>query len=153
MKIREGFVSNSSSTSYLIGFKKDALLRNVAEILDYLKDSDGSDVIIIGKKLSEGYDIFRPTGKIRLWMICHKGDLCAFHFSEMFGIREPVIFWDESSYESSPLDELESHLYEFDSYHVKEDIKADSILLNIRKDDHSTNEKNADDVLERRYGE
>lgn len=152
MKIREGFVSNSSSTSYLIGFKERGLLKNVAEILDYLKDSDGSDVVIVGKKLSEGYDIFRPTGKIRLWMLCHKGDLCAFHFNEMFGIRDSVNVWGESNYESSPLDELEGHLYEFDSYHVAENIEAGSIVLNIRRDEHSTNEKNADDVLERRYG-
>ena len=58
MKSRTGFVSNSSSTSYLISYKEEGFLKNAQEILEYIQKNKRCQLYILGKELSEGRDFF-----------------------------------------------------------------------------------------------
>lgn len=149
MKTRNGFVSNSSSTSYLIGFKEENLLSDTGELLEYLEKSDGSDVFVIGKKLSSGRDLFVPEGKIREWLLDHKDELICDHPYDLIGIISPVTAWNEYCHYDSPIGEKFS---EITSRKLDETLEAGMIVLNLEIDDHYTSQENADDVLERRYG-
>ena len=57
MKIRNGFVSNSSSSSYLLCYEDENLLKNAEEILEFLKKDLYSEVLMIGKDLGDGRDV------------------------------------------------------------------------------------------------
>lgn len=57
MKIRNGFVSNSSSSSYLLCYEDKNLLKNAEEILEFLKKDLYSEVLMIGKDLGDGRDV------------------------------------------------------------------------------------------------
>lgn len=57
MKIRLGFVSNSSSCSDLLCYDDCNLLKNAKAILQFLKKDMNSEVLLIGKEFGEGRDI------------------------------------------------------------------------------------------------
>lgn len=57
MKIRSGFVSNSSSSSDLLCYNDCSLLKNAKAILQFLKKDMNSEVLLIGKEFGEGRDI------------------------------------------------------------------------------------------------
>lgn len=57
MKYRNGFVSNSSSSSFVLSYSKANILTDPKEILKYLKE-DGKSIIFKGWDLGEGDDIF-----------------------------------------------------------------------------------------------
>lgn len=57
MKIRKGFVSNSSSSSYILCYDKTKALNQPEDIIKYIKEKDNS-LIIRGWDLGEGDDIF-----------------------------------------------------------------------------------------------
>ena len=57
MKCRNGFVSNSSSSSFVLSYAKNSVLTDPKKILEYLKESNGP-IIFKGWDLGEGDDIF-----------------------------------------------------------------------------------------------
>lgn len=57
MKIRSGFVSNSSSSSDLLCYDDCSLLKDAKAILQFLKKDMNSEVLLIGKEFGEGRDI------------------------------------------------------------------------------------------------
>ena len=81
MKIRTGFVSNSSSASFVI--KKDNLTEEqVKKILDYMKFED-----------KDGWDITETTNTIRGWTIIDNGDMD--EYLEEIGIDWKEIEWED----------------------------------------------------------
>ena len=58
MKSRTGFVSNSSSCSYIIYYNDGGYLKNAEEILEYIRDNKNCSLYILGKGLAEGRDYF-----------------------------------------------------------------------------------------------
>ena len=58
MKSRTGFVSNSSSCSYIIYYNDGGYLKNAEEILEYIKNNKNCSLYILGKSLAEGRDYF-----------------------------------------------------------------------------------------------
>lgn len=59
MKIRSGFVSNSSSSSFILTYDKTKVLDSASKIVEYLKNTkDNSKLYFRGRELNEGEDIF-----------------------------------------------------------------------------------------------
>lgn len=58
MKIRSGFVSNSSSSSFILGYNGEPL--NKEQTIEYLKDKShkSTSLLVIGRELGDGDDIF-----------------------------------------------------------------------------------------------
>lgn len=148
MKIRGGFVSNSSSSSYMISYEDENLLKNSSEIIDYLQNNVEGNLLIIGRELSDGRDVFRSTPKIREWLLNNRDRVV--YNANMIGIIDPKVVWNEKTCSSSPLDELPGHFYEYESYKIDEDIKKNSniIFLNV---DYASVKDDDIEALERRY--
>lgn len=61
MKIRNGFVSNSSSSSFILVYDKSGVIDNLNEIVDYVKANPNTYPIFFGDELNEGNDTFILT--------------------------------------------------------------------------------------------
>lgn len=69
MKIRNGFVSNSSSCSYTIYYNDGDLLVGAQEILDYLESHDRAEVYLLGKELGEGDDFTYISSQMKKMIV------------------------------------------------------------------------------------
>ena len=58
MKIRYGFVSNSSSCAYLLIYKDDSVTTDPLEVIKALQEHPNQDIIFDGGPFGEGSDIF-----------------------------------------------------------------------------------------------
>lgn len=58
MKIRSGFVSNSSSSSFILAYDKTKVLNGPEAIVEHITKNPDADILIRGKELSDGDDIF-----------------------------------------------------------------------------------------------
>lgn len=56
MKIRNGFVSNSSSSSFILGCSNAPL--NRAQTVEYLKTNPDANILVVGASINDGDDIF-----------------------------------------------------------------------------------------------
>ena len=65
MKLRTGFVSNSSSCSYIIAYNDKAYLKNAEEILEFIKNNKRAGLYILGKELGEGDDFFYLDNRLK----------------------------------------------------------------------------------------
>ena len=61
MKVRYGFVSNSSSASYIIYYKPGALIQGAKNIREYIEQNPGDSLTLLGAELSEGHDYTELT--------------------------------------------------------------------------------------------
>ena len=71
MKYRQGFVSNSSSSSYLIAYDASAILSDPKEIVDYIENNLRSP-IMFKSDLCEGWDIFELDMKQKNYLLKHQ---------------------------------------------------------------------------------
>lgn len=66
MIVRVGFVSNSSSSSFMMTLKdKSYVLRGIHEIISYIKNNPDKGILILGSELSEGIDAFIPDKEMK----------------------------------------------------------------------------------------
>lgn len=72
MKIRKGFVSNSSSSSFIL--KSDGVFMGREATVEWLKNPDNwnKELLVIGEEMSEGDDIFYLEGNQREIILNHE---------------------------------------------------------------------------------
>lgn len=61
MKIRRGFVSNSSSSSFILSYQKSKVIEDPEKMVEYFKEHPNSHVVFYGKDWGEGEDIFEMS--------------------------------------------------------------------------------------------
>lgn len=67
MKVRNGFVSNSSSSSFILSYDGTQVLKGPKAIVEYITANPDADVLIRGRELSDGDDVFELSlGQRRL---------------------------------------------------------------------------------------
>ena len=89
MKIRNGFVSNSSSSSFILGCSNTPL--NRAQTVEYLKTNPSANILVVGASLSEGDDIFFLDSKKVGFILDHEERFLA-SFAEWQAYVEPFKF-------------------------------------------------------------
>ena len=104
MKIRNGFVSNSSSSSFILG--SDSAPLNRIQTVEFLKTNPSARILVVGASMNEGDDIFFLDGKQINFILNHEERFLA-SFAEWQAYVEPVKFipdpresWDYESPES-----------------------------------------------------
>ena len=58
MKIRNGFVSNSSSSSFILVYDKTKVVDNATSIVEYLKENPNTEPVFYGNEMGEGDDVY-----------------------------------------------------------------------------------------------
>ena len=129
MKTRYGFVSNSSSTSFMITVKNSShILRDTYEVVSFIQENPDRDIMIIGPSMSDGHDIFVPDEKMKKFIIENKSIFYS-HFPGWVGIVD--YFKIEDNY---PLDELSGRYYDIDSFVCPFDANKGTVFLMLSKD-------------------
>lgn len=132
MKIRTGFVSNSSSTSFVVTVEDGShILRDTYEVISFIQKNPEKDIMIIGPSISDGHDIFVPDKTMKESIISNKSLLFS-HYPGWVGLIDYSILEDEH-----PLDEISGRYYDIDSFVCPFDTKKGTIFLTLSKDDHS----------------
>lgn len=140
MKVRTGFVSNSSSSSFLL-LVKDAranVMDWTPDIISYMEKNPDDDVLVIGKSLLDGYDIFVPNKKMREFLIKNKNLL----FSSLSGIV------NYRKIEGKRVGSILENVADFSYTGALDSLGDDDMLMVLNKDSNSS--RTVED-LERRY--
>lgn len=98
--IRKGFVSNSSSSSFIIVGKKSDCVEDICEFFNRLEaDPDVRVVFVAGKEMSEGDNVFIPTPTQIKWMLNNKGAIINEEsWRDFIAVFHPLYFDEPQSY-------------------------------------------------------
>lgn len=72
MMIRSGFVSNSSSSSFILKASKDGVIKTKEALVEYLKLHPEDRIIYIGRDLNEGWDVFELSNPMIKMILDHE---------------------------------------------------------------------------------
>lgn len=89
MKIRNGFVSNSSSSSFILGCNNAPL--NRAQTVEYLKTNPDANILVVGASISDGDDIFFLDKRMIDFILDHEERFLA-SFAEWRAYVDPTKF-------------------------------------------------------------
>lgn len=91
MRTRLGFVSNSSSSSFVITSLKENTLTGWENIIKAIKENPERDIVIIGNELYEGVDVFHPTMKQKYWILSSEQEIMNKHWwRDVYAVIEPI---------------------------------------------------------------
>lgn len=95
--IRNGFVSNSSSSSFVIVGKKENCIEDIEEFFSKIeKDPDVRIIFISGKTMSDGDNVFIPSKDQIKWLIDYKEEIIKFEqWRDFKAIISPLYAEDE----------------------------------------------------------
>lgn len=65
MKVRNGFVSNSSSSSFILCYNKNEVLEGPEAIISYIQENPNKRLVFFGQEINEGDDIFEMDDDIK----------------------------------------------------------------------------------------
>lgn len=89
MKIRNGFVSNSSSSSFILGCSNAPL--NRAQTVEYLKTNPNANILVVGASINDGDDIFFLDKRMIDFILDHEERFLA-SFAEWRAYVDPTKF-------------------------------------------------------------
>lgn len=143
MKIRDGFVSNSSSSSFMVTVEdKSKVLQDTYEVMAFLKTNPEKDLMIIGPSLSEGLDVFVPDEAMKKFILDNSSAILS-NYSGWIGLVDFHKLEDDH-----PLDYVPGRYYEVDSFVLPFDAKKGTAFISLLKD-YKASETVED--LKRRY--
>ena len=89
MKVRNGFVSNSSSSSYVLAYNKSSVITDPEQIVKYIEEHLRGEVMFISDCLFEGQDVFYLSMDQKNYLLNHKKRFISYN-------REPMTVTDYS---------------------------------------------------------
>lgn len=101
MKIRSGFVSNSSSSSFILAYDKTDVLTNPKDIVDYISNHLRTN-ILFKSDLCDGYDVFELDMKQKNFLLKHKKRFIQYNHDPV-----TVTDWDAEVEPGESLPEIE----------------------------------------------
>lgn len=114
--IRNGFVSNSSSSSFIVVGKKEDCIAGMDNIINYIENNPDCNIIIFPQKdLSDGDNVFTPTKEQKEFLIKNKEEIL-----EKFGWRDSMAVVDPLLYTE---DRYENNIGEFIHVPLKESLQ------------------------------
>lgn len=143
MKTRNGFVSNSSSTSFMISVEdKTHVLEDTYEVVSFIQKNPEKEIMIIGPGMSEGHDIFVPDRDMKNFILENKSVFLS-HYPGWIGLIDYSEIKDDH-----PLDGIPGRYYDIDSFVCPFDAKRGTIFVSLLMDYSAC--KNVED-LKREY--
>ena len=139
MQIRSGFVSNSSSSSFIITYDPKNILKDTYELIDYISNHDVTvPILVIGKEFSSGNDLFYLTPEMISWFIENKSKICL-AYDGFIGLIDPTTASSEEDdfMEPAAINSIRGHLYQFEAITLKKGIPAGHEIMTIERDNHS----------------
>lgn len=123
--IRNGFVSNSSSSSFIITGKRGNFIEGIDNIIEYIeKNPDSNILIILDKEMGDGINVFTPTTKIKKWLIRFKKPIIKeFGWRESIAIIDPLSMTEPDNYNYMTVD-LDIPLKDVGIVEVDQDYRA-----------------------------
>lgn len=143
MKIRDGFISNSSSSSFMVTVEdKSKVLQDTYEVVAFLKANPEKDLMIIGPSLSEGLDVFVPDKAMKKFILDNSSVILS-QCPGFIGLVDYQVLGDDH-----PLDYVPGRYYDVDSFVLPFDAKKGTAFISLLKD-YKASETVED--LKRRY--
>lgn len=123
MKIRNGFVSNSSSSSYVLAFDKTKVLTNPQDIVNFIDNNPRQEIFFVSE-LCDGQDIFSLSSHQKRYLLKHRkrfikwneGTETVKDFSQWEDDDTDMPSWDEIPEKEVPLVTGLTGVYEFYHY-------------------------------------
>ena len=129
MKERAGFVSNSSSSSFMVTVEdKTQVLQDTYEVIAFLKANPEKDLMIIGPSLSEGMDVFVPDEAMKKFILENSSSILS-SYPGWIGLLGYQILEDDH-----PLDYIPGRYFEVDSFVLPFDAKKGTVFISLLKD-------------------
>ena len=129
MKIRNGFVSNSSSSSFIVSYDKTKVLTDPRDIIDYVDNNLRAEILMHGTECCEGDDWFYMDMQQKNYLLKRKGRFCKFN-KGTHPVTEFIYNEDKDEYESkeageAPYIEAYTDVYTFHGYDDEHELNID----------------------------
>lgn len=137
MRTRLGFISNSSSSSFVITSLKENAITGWESIIKAIRENPERDIVIIGNELYEGVDVFHPTSQQKGWILSFAKDIMKKHWwRDVYAVIEPI---SENKSKSAFL-------------FPESDLPANQLaVIEVDKDYHSTDDNTTQEEFMERY--
>lgn len=137
MRVRYKFISNSSSSSFVITAKKENAIVGWENIIKAIKENLERDIVIIGNELAEGDDVFHPTMKQKGWILASEEEILEkFWWKDICALIEPISEVSSTSYFLFP----------------ESDLPANQLaVIEVDKDYRSTDKNTTHEEFMKRY--
>ena len=137
MRTRLGFISNSSSSSFVITSLKENAITGWESIIKAIRENPERDIVIIGNELYEGVDVFHPTSQQKGWILSFAKEIMKKHWwRDVYAVIEPI---SEDESESAFL-------------FPESDLPANQLaVIEVDKDYHNTDDNTTQEEFMERY--
>lgn len=129
MKIRNGFVSNSSSSSFVLAYDKRGVMNTPEDIINYIDTHLRNEILFHGTECCEGDDWFMLDMTQKNYLLNRKKRFCKYnkgtHTATDIYFNEEENEWDSREIPDIPYVEIYTDVYTFHGYNDEYPIDVD----------------------------
>ena len=129
MKVRNGFVSNSSSSSFVLAYDKRRVYSDPAVIAEYIDTHLRDEILFHGTECCEGDDWFILDMTQKNYLLDRKKRFCKYnkgtHTATEIYFNEEKNEWDSREIPNVPYVEIYTDVYAFHGYNEEFQVNVD----------------------------